>query len=204
MAESEPGREERADDAGGVEGAAEAEGVAAGAAERPRSDEELFAELVAVYEQPELNGPHSWPDAENLSSDDDMFGLRPQPRPRPTPPLPAPGPAIRPLPRVDALTPGPGDPRAWTPAENPDDDHFTPPDPEPMPAVQLITRMSLLAVVAGVALMLLSGFGQLPGLAGFLGAVAFIGGVAGLVSRLRHPEDDDDDDYRDPHSGAVV
>ncbi|MFD0330929.1 hypothetical protein ACFQZC_28900 [Streptacidiphilus monticola] len=78
-----------------------------------------------------------------------------------------------------------------------------PPEPPPIPKAQTVTRVSLLALVAGVALLLLSGFGQVPGLAGFLGAASLLGGIAGLVSRLHNP-DDDDDRFDDPNHGAVV
>ncbi|MFC5906442.1 hypothetical protein [Streptacidiphilus monticola] len=165
--------------------------AANGGQQRKPTDDEVFAELVAGFDAPAERSEHDWPDAEDTGDTGDADGYRDL----------TPRPVIRPLPVVRAVPPV--DPRAWSPAEDPDEFHFVPPEPPPIPKAQTVTRVSLLALVAGVALLLLSGFGQVPGLAGFLGAASLLGGIAGLVSRLHNP-DDDDDRFDDPNHGAVV
>ncbi|WP_052434642.1 hypothetical protein [Streptacidiphilus melanogenes] len=163
-------------------------------AERPersgRSDDELFAELVAGFDEPVAESDRSWPEAEDVS---DLSDFAPQARPRP--------PVIRPLPVVQAVPPV--DPRAWTAAEDPDDEHYTPPEPPPLPPAQPATKLALLALVVGIALILLGGIGELPeGMAMFLGVCSIAGAVATLVVRMKDPGPDDHDD--DPNHGAVV
>ncbi|SEL75025.1 hypothetical protein [Streptacidiphilus jiangxiensis] len=153
--------------------------------EPSRSDDELFAELVAGFDEPVAEGDRSWPEAE------DVADLAPQARPRPV---------IRALPVVRAVPPV--DPRAWTPEEDPDDEHFTPPEPPPLPQAQAATKLSLLALVVGIALIVLGEIGELPGMATFLGVCAVAGAVATLVFRMRDPDPEDQDD--DPNHGAVV
>ncbi|MEZ0066645.1 hypothetical protein ABIA32_002657 [Streptacidiphilus sp. MAP12-20] len=165
-------------------------------AERPepteptRSDDELFAELVAGFDDPVAEGERNWPKAEDVS---DLSDFAPQARPRPRP-------AIRPLPMVPAVPPV--DPRAWSPAEDPDEDHYVPPEPPPVPSAEPATKLALFALVGGVILALLGGFGQLPGMATFLGVACAAGGVATLVARMKDPDEDDHND--DPNHGAVV
>ena len=149
------------------------------------TDDELFAQLIAGFDDPVEAGSRTWPEAE------DVADLAPAPRPRPS---------IMQLPVVRALPPV--DPRAWTAAEDPDDEHFVPPEPEPLPRPEAPTRLAIAAVVLGLALIGLYLTGYLPGLGAVLGGCAFLGGAATLVSRLR--VDDDDDDDPDPHNGAVV
>jgi hypothetical protein len=162
-------------------------------AERPersdRSDDELFAELVAGYDEPVDESERNWPEAEDVT---DLADFAPQERPRPA--------VIRPLPVVRAVPAV--DPRAWTPAEDPDEEHFTPPEPPPLPQAQPATKLALLALVVGIALILLGGIGELPGMATFLGVCSVAGAVATLVVRMKDPDPDDQDD--DPNHGAVV
>jgi hypothetical protein len=164
-------------------------------AERPerseRSDDELFAELVAGFDEPVAESDRSWPEAEDVSDLNDLNDLKPQARPRPV---------IRPLPVVRAVPPV--DPRAWTAAEDPDDEHYTPPEPPPLPQAQPATKLALLALVVGIVLILLGGIGELPGMATFLGVCSVAGAVATLVVRMKDPDPDDHDD--DPNHGAVV
>ena len=160
----------------------------AGAGARPgpaATDDELFAQLIAGFDDPVEAGSRTWPEAE------DVADLAPRPRPRPS---------IMQLPVVRALPPV--NPRAWTAAEDPDDEHFVPPEPEPLPRPEAPTRLAIAAVVLGLALIGLYLTGYLPGLGAVLGGCAFLGGAATLVSRLR--VDDEDDDDPDPHNGAVV
>jgi hypothetical protein len=156
--------------------------------EPARSDDELFAELVAGYDDPVAEEERNWPEAEDVG---DLSNFTPQSRPRPV---------IRALPVVQAVPPV--DPRAWTPAEDPNEDHYVPPDPGPLPRTETPTRMALLALIGGIILALLGGFGQLPGMATFLGVAFAAGGVVTLVARMKDPDDDDRDD--DPNHGAVV
>ena len=179
------------DDAPGApaEQAAEpAAGPPTGPADRPKAaratDDELFAQLIAGFDDPVEAGERTWPAAE------DVADLAPAPRPRPT---------IRPLPVVRALPPV--DPRAWVAEEDPDDEHFVPPTPDPLPRPEAPTRLAIAAVVLGLVLIGLYLVGQVPGLGALLGGCSFLGGAATLVSRLRV---DDDDDDPDPHNGAVV
>ncbi|MBC3842010.1 hypothetical protein GXW82_22925 [Streptacidiphilus sp. 4-A2] len=102
------------------------------------------------------------------------------------------------LPVVQALPPV--NPRAWSP-EDPDDDHYVPPPPEPLPKAEAPTRLAIGAVILGLVLIGLYLIGELPGLGAVLGGASFLGGTATLVSRMRT---DDDDDDPDPHHGAVV
>jgi hypothetical protein len=151
---------------------------------RPATDDELFARLIAGFDDPVEAGARTWPEAE------DVADLAPAPRPRPS---------IMQLPVVRALPPV--DPRAWSAAEDPDEEHFVPPPPEPLPRPEAPTRLAVAALVLGLILIGLYLTGQLPGLGAVLGGCAFLGGAATLVSRLRV---DDDDDDPDPHNGAVV
>lgn len=148
------------------------------------SDDEVFAQLVAGFDTPVDAESRSWPAAEDLSD------LAPQPRPRK---------GIMSLPTIQAIPPV--DPRTWTPEEAEDDEHFVPPPPPPVPRPEAPTRLAMAAVVGGVILVLVYAFGQLPGMAGFLGVCLFVGGVVTLVARMRQDEDEEDDD---PHRGAVV
>ncbi|MEY9875966.1 hypothetical protein ABH931_005473 [Streptacidiphilus sp. MAP12-33] len=150
-----------------------------------RTDDELFAELVAGFDEPVAEGDRSWPEAE------DVADLRPQARPRPV---------INPLPMVRAVPPV--DPRAWTPEEDPDDEHYTPPEPPPLPQTQAATKLALLALVVGLVMIVLGEIGELPGMATFLGVCAVAGAVAALVVRMRNPDPEEEDD--DPNHGAVV
>ena len=170
----------------GAEGPADgAPGPAPEPDARPATDDELFAQLVAGFDDPVQAEDRVWPEAEDVSD------LAPAPRPRPT--------IVR-LPMIQALPPV--DPRAWSPEEDPDEGHFVPPPPEPLPKPEAPTRLALAALVLGLVLIGLYLAGHLPGLGALLGGCLFLGGAGTLVSRLR--VDDDDDDDPDPHNGAVV
>lgn len=160
--------------------------------EAPRAtDDELFAQLVAGFDAPVEAEDRSWPAAEDLSD------LAPQPRPRSSAPLVD-------LPRIQAIPPV--DPRRWTPEEDPDDEHYVPPPPPPLPRTETPTRLAVAALVAGLALLLVSAMGYLPGygsMGELLGVAMFVGGIGTLFARMRD-EDDDDDHDDDPQRGAVV
>lgn len=94
-------------------------------------------------------------------------------------------------------------PRDWQGPDETDDDHFTPPEPPPLPDTDPATKFAWIAAIGGPLLLIgavmfdvyLSWWIVTLGLGGFLG------GFAALLSRLR---DGHDDDLDDPGSGAVV
>ena len=155
------------------------------------TDDELFAQLIAGFDDPVEAADRSWPAAE------DVADLAPQPRPRTRPADP-----LISLPRIQAIPPV--DPRTWTPEEDPDDEHFVPPPPPPLPRTEAPTRLAVAALVGGLILFLVSAIGYLPALGAMgelLGIGLFIGGVGTLFARMRTEDDEDDDD---PQRGAVV
>lgn len=110
---------------------------------------------------------------------------------------------------ITVLSAGSG-PRDWTPAEpasdgqGEDDDHFVPPEPPPLPRLDMTTRFGWLGALGGPLLLLGAVVLQQP-LTWWivtLGIGGFLGGFATLVTRLR--DEDDDEDFDDPGRGAVV
>ncbi|GGN46066.1 hypothetical protein GCM10012285_30300 [Streptomyces kronopolitis] len=104
--------------------------------------------------------------------------------------------------------PGVG-PRDWNAAEASDDDlddadegHFTPPEPPPLPQVDVTARFAWIAVLGGPLLLVTMVLLQQPVTwwITLLGIGGFLGGFATLVARMKN--DDEDDDL--PGSGAVV
>ncbi|WP_035805573.1 hypothetical protein [Kitasatospora mediocidica] len=146
----------------------------------------IFAALVAQFDDPvDLNRP-DWPEIENLRAKNDLAGFSPQPRPRPsTPATPA------------------DPPRSWTPAEDPDEGHYVPPEPPPLPQGDTTAKFAWIAVLGGPALLLFDAFfwREIAGWPAWVGLTAFLGGFATLVIRMK---DRDDDEPPDPHGGAVV
>lgn len=97
----------------------------------------------------------------------------------------------------------PADPRAWAP--DPDvaeaEDHFVPPDPEPVLGGDPLLTMAWSAVV-GAALMVVVvvvGWRDAPTWVLQAAGAALLGGAGLLVWRMPHDRDEDDDD-----PGAVV
>jgi hypothetical protein len=90
------------------------------------------------------------------------------------------------------------------PAPDPEDEHFIPPTPPPLPQLQPLTKAAWLALFGGPAYLLIATAAgwSMPGIAVFCAIAAFVGGVALLVLRLNDSgsssHDDDNDD------GAVV
>lgn len=148
----------------------------------------IFAALVAQFDDPvDLNNPE-WPEVENLRAKeikhapkDDLNDLAPQPRPRPA-------------------TEGPRD---FVAAEDPDEGHFVPPEPPPLPALDTTARFAWLAVLGGPALLLFDVlvWREVSGWPAWVGVSAFLGGFVTLVVRMK---DRDEDEPEDPHGGAVV
>ncbi|MCX5213402.1 hypothetical protein OG689_29750 [Kitasatospora sp. NBC_00240] len=187
-----------------------AAGTAAGAAEpgaapparrvpeRSQAEQdEIFAALVAQFDEPVgLNAP-DWPESENLrgkgefrsgpgSAATDLSDLAPQPRPRPSQPVvPAAG------------------PRDYEAAEDPDEGHFVPPEPPPLPEADVTSKFAWLAVLGGPALLLFDAvfWQEVAGWPAWVGVTAFLGGFVTLVVRMKDRDEDEDED---PHGGAVV
>lgn len=145
----------------------------------------IFAALVAQFDDPvDLNRP-DWPEIENLRARNDRAGLTPEPRPRPPVGPPAEG------------------HRVWTPAEDPDEGHYVPPEPPPLPRGDTTAKFAWIAVLGGPALLLFDAFfwREIAGWPAWVGLSAFLGGFATLVARMK---DRDEDEPPDPHGGAVV
>ncbi|MER7753395.1 hypothetical protein [Kitasatospora sp. NPDC097643] len=175
------------------------------APERSQAEQdEIFAALVAQFDDPvDLNNPN-WPEIENLRAQgelkggfkdgtgrtdpDDLADLAPQPRPR----------SGRPV-----LPAGGAGPRDFELAEATDEGHFVPPEPPPLPAADVTTKFAWLAVLGGPALLLFDAvvWREIAGWPAWVGITAFLGGFVTLVARMK---DRDEDEPEDPDHGAVV
>ena len=89
--------------------------------------------------------------------------------------------------------------RALPEPEKDDVEHFVPPEPPPLPRPQRITLAAWIAVIGGLALVLISAILHVGGLLAVVGLAAFISGFVALVSRARGNADRDD-----PDQGAVL
>ncbi|MFJ2580548.1 hypothetical protein [Kitasatospora aureofaciens] len=175
------------------------------APERSQAEQdEIFAALVAQFDDPvDLNNPN-WPEIENLRargelkggfkdgadqhSPDELADLAPQPRPR------AGGPV---------LPAGGAGPRDFELAEETDEGHYIPPEPPPLPAADVTAKFAWLAVLGGPALLLFDAvvWREIAGWPAWVGFTAFLAGFVTLVVRMK---DRDEDDPEDPDHGAVV
>ncbi|MCX4752303.1 hypothetical protein [Kitasatospora purpeofusca] len=179
------------------------------APERSQAEQdEIFAALVAQFDDPvDLNNPN-WPEVENLRARNELKGfkdpsgtdrlpgepgdlsdLAPQPRPRSgRPVMPAAGSA---------------GPRDFELSEETDEDHFVPPEPPPLPEADTTAKFAWLAVLGGPALLLFDAvvWREVSGWPAWVGVASFLGGFATLVVRMK---DRDEDEPEDPHGGAVV
>ncbi|WP_395296512.1 hypothetical protein ACF9IK_26000 [Kitasatospora hibisci] len=192
-----------------------AEGTAQEAAEAPRvrrapersqaEQDEIFAALIAQFDDPvDLNNP-DWPEIEDLrargelkggskdgagprTDPDDLSDLAPQPRPRSSRPvMPAAG----------------SGPRDFELAAETDEEHFVPPEPPPLPPADTTAKFAWLAVLGGPALLLFDAvvWREVSGWPAWVGVTAFLGGFVTLVVRMKER---DGDEPEDPHGGAVV
>ncbi|RKE18689.1 hypothetical protein [Streptomyces sp. TLI_171] len=156
----------------------------------------IFAALVAQFDDPvDLTDP-AWPEVENLRAQNERPG-------RPTAPTTNNGGATgfgeftpRPVPR-------PEDGRNYSLAEDPDEGHFVPPEPPPLPAADTTAKFAWLAVLGGPALLLFDAvvWREVSGWPAWVGFLAFLGGFGTLVARMK---DRDEDEPEDPNGGAVV
>lgn len=152
-------------------------------------DDAAWDEIVASLRQPDPDGAGTWPESENVEPP--ARGPEQVPA-EPTPPSEPPEPVIiwrGSREDVDAELE-----RAVP------DEHFVPPDPEPLPRADAITWAAWIGVIGGPLLMfLLSAFGRSSSLLAVASVAAFLGGFLVLVTRMRA--------RRDPHGpddGAVV
>lgn len=171
------------------------------APERSQAEQdEIFAALVAQFDDPvDLNNPN-WPEIENLrakggfkdgaghGAPDDLSDLAPRPRPRSGGPV---------------LPAGGTGPRDFELAEETDEGHFVPPEPPPLPPADVTTKFAWLAVLGGPALLLFDAvvWREIAGWPAWVGFSAFLGGFVTLVVRMK---DRDEDEPDDPDHGAVV
>ncbi|GAA2741467.1 MULTISPECIES: hypothetical protein [Kitasatospora] len=148
----------------------------------------IFAALVAQFDDPvDLTDPE-WPEIENVRAQDertrpavdsDLADFAPKPRPRLS------------------------GPRDFEAAEDPDEGHFVPPEPPPLPPADTTAKFAWLAVLGGPALLLFDAlvWREVSGWPAWVGVTAFLGGFATLVARMRG---NDEDEPHDPDDGAVV
>ncbi|MDD7940515.1 DUF308 domain-containing protein [Actinomycetospora lutea] len=171
---------------------------------RPDLPEDVDAAFASIVADWAADGAPRWPDEEpgapeapRASTDDQPssgLGTATPPRgQRPSPPAPdAPSPAVRP--RVD---PGAGGPRRHTPPTPPEDEHYVPPEPPPLPRLGLSSLLGLALLVVGVVLLAVPGLlGGPVGLGIVPGLLAMTAGLGWLVfglRRHREPEDGPDD-----------
>jgi hypothetical protein len=201
-------------------GDAPGDGAAGSAAGGSSREEAAWLDLVANFDLPAGgDGGTPWPEREDLA---DSAPVTPAPA---APDPPAPGPAVPGSPAAEppanagvppanpgvppanpgARPPkaGPGHgPRDTSAPANPDDEHYVPPAPPPLPNLDPATKLAWLALFGGPCYLLVSTAVGWPvsGLAVFLCVAAFVGGFAVLVLRMDNggPRDSGPDD------GAVV
>ncbi|MGW4815091.1 hypothetical protein ACWEPB_26100 [Kitasatospora cineracea] len=182
--------------AAGADGGAPAPAPRRPAAGSQAEQDAIFAALVAQFDDPvDLTDP-AWPEVENLRAQHERGE-----RPRPTAPAAGSGGLADFTPRP---VPRPGDgPRDFTPAEDPDEGHFVPPEPPPLPAADTTAKFAWLAVLGGPALLLFDAvvWREVSGWPAWVGILSFLGGFGTLVARMK---DRDEDEPEDPNGGAVV
>ncbi|MEV0265970.1 hypothetical protein AB0I49_32180 [Streptomyces sp. NPDC050617] len=178
-------------------------------------EDAVWAALVAAYgEQPDPETGR-WPATGGDEPDDERKGpVKEAPEPalpeqdqpkqpdRPDPLNKADGPG-RSAGSFIVYAPGVG-PRDHTPAEEgPDEGHFVPPEPPPLPSMDVTARFAWLAVLGGPLLLLVMVLlrQELTWWITTLGVGGFLGGFATLVIRMKDGDDEEDDD---PGRGAVV
>lgn len=153
----------------------------------PGDEEESWRAIVATFSA-EPTGTPSWPPDEELPSEGSVAGR-----------------LVRPAGRADRYrepAEGTGTAEAAEVTDPADDEHYVPPVPPPVPAPHPVTRWAVLALIGGVAVLVLPAiFAEPvgPGLA-LLAVLAVLGGFATLVARMRDAPPTDSG----PDDGAVV
>ena len=161
----------------------------------PLDEDAAWAALVAGFDtEPEPGAVPSWPESENVPTDDT--------RPEEPPPAPSPAAPAGPPTRSIVIHPVIRGPRDFELEEDDEDAHFVPPEPPPLPEADLTTKFGWIAVLGGPLLLIVFVLLQLD-LAWWVllvGGGGFVGGFATLVTRMRTGDEDDDH----PTGGAVV
>lgn len=167
------------------------------------ADELAWAGIIAGFDSPASDVVPRWPASEDLGPSDPADagaegtgggGLQPGRVVRPADP-----PAIGFGELRDAVSPPPAS-MPWHPTQ-PDDDHFEPPTPPPLPMPDTIGRFAWAAVLGGPLFLIIATLLHLDvsGWPGLFALFAFVGGFVTLVARMKdRPPDDLGDD------GAVV
>jgi len=179
----------------------DARAIASGSVED--NQDATFAAIVAGFH--DLPATASWPASED-AVEEDSEGSTDEDH-RPEPPAASYRRTIR---SSDSTQPGLLDPGGLLgdeirqPGDDPfpdDDEHFVPPTLGKAPPIRLLTRLAILAIAAGVALVVAPQFWGFDdtSVAAVLGAALIVGGVVRLLGGLR---DEPDDDH--PQDGAVV
>ncbi|MGP4113090.1 hypothetical protein ACTWP5_19525 [Streptomyces sp. 4N509B] len=177
----------------------------------PIDEEAAWAEIVAGYGEEPADPPGVWPRADETDLTDTVDRGAPVQPAQPAheaghagtrggEPAAAAGDGEET--RHEAPAPE-GGPRDWEAAEDEEDDHFVPPEPPPLPETDLTTKLAWVAVIGGPLLLIGVVLLQrdMTWWLATLGIGGFLGGFATLFSRMR---DEDDDEWPDPGSGAVV
>ena len=94
---------------------------------------------------------------------------------------------------------GPGRPDQFADEDEDEDDRYIPPPPDPLPPLDPVAKGAWAGVLGGPGYLLIARLAgwYIPPWAALVAIVAFVGGFATLVVRMRDQRDDDDD-------GAVV
>lgn len=176
--------------------------------EQPFDEEAAWAAIVAAYGEEPADPPGIKPfkSVEDLALLEDDVNEDPKASGRSDT---APD---RPLGSSVVFAPGVGGagPRDYGLTEPKDDDtddtdegHFVPPEPPPLPEADTTAKFAWLGVVGGPVLMLLAVLLQwdMTWWLTTLCVGGFVGGFLTLVARMRHGDEEEDDD---PGRGAVV
>lgn len=142
-----------------------------------RDEDEIFAEIVAGFDLPAIDGETPWPAEENLDDGpEDTAGASLE----------------------DSGSERTATARVVKPASEDEEEHFVPPPPPPLPKADPLTRFAWIALLGGPVYLVLSVFlgWSVPSWAAFVAVAAFIGGFVALVLRMGDDPPDDD--------GAVV
>lgn len=175
-----------------------------------RSDDEVWAELVASFDETPSGLP-PWPVAEDLdggSDDDPSADGRHDVSSGEGPPDPTQSPRsrsprlLRPAVREPEELRGASGAPTVGPAPVDPIDHYVPPEPPPLPRLDMVTRLAWCGVVGGPLLVLLVALLRdvLPTSVAVLPVLAFVAGFVTLVARMRERPSDLDG----PDDGAVV
>jgi hypothetical protein len=148
-----------------------------------RDEDQIFAEIIASFDQPSAAGETPWPAEENIDETADEAAEETSEDP--------------PADSTGEMT---MTARVVKPATDDDDEgHFVPPPPPPLPRPDAQTRFAWIALLGGPVYLVAAVFlnWQVPSWAAFAAVAAFIGGFVALVLRMGDDPPEDDD-------GAVV